>query len=272
MRGSLRQFAPAAPPVPRLAIVRLAALALPLLGGCRREPSPEQVQQVLVAHPEIVAAAVKAHPREVFEALQGAAQELQAADARRGDSLRTERFFANPLKPEIAGRAALGAATAPVTIVEYTDFQCPYCRVERDSLVALLKEYAGKVRLVVKQFPLDIHPHARAAALMFEAIARQDPAAAYRFYDDCYTNQAALGRDGLAFLRAAAQRSGVDVNRAVKDAASPALDAVVNADLAEVEKFGFNGTPAFLINGVPLTGARPLSQFRAIIDRHLAAR
>jgi protein-disulfide isomerase len=252
------------------------AIAGVLLGCNRRSPSPDELRDMLIAHPDILYSAIRAHPAEFMLVVQGAARAAQgqnAAISARDDSLRIEAELRNPKVPVIEHRAVLGNPRAPITIVEYTDFQCPYCRQEKGVLADLMKHYGDSVRLLVKQMPItQLHPHAMAAALMFEAVARQDPMKAFQLYDDLYENQERLDRDGQAYLEAAVGRLGIDSARALRDQHSAEIQAVVDADLKEGEGFGFTGTPGFLVNGVSLQGAYPLESFVRLIDRQLAAR
>jgi protein-disulfide isomerase len=251
-----------------------ALLVAALAAGCSRAPAPGELQRTLEQHPEILAAAIRAHPEAIMDALNAAAGVAQtsAAERQRKEAMaRIEAGFAHPFQPTIEHRAVLGNPAAPITVVEYTDFQCPYCLRERDVLRQVMEKYGDRVRLLVKQSPLDIHPHAMAAALMYEAIARQSPTLAYRFYDELYSNQEQLDRSGDAFLAVAAKRVGADVPRALADAHGSEVRATVEADLDEFQRFGFTGTPGLLVKGVPLQGAHPLASFDEIIGRQLAA-
>ena len=242
-----------------------------LLGviACSRDPSPAALQRTLSAHPEVLTAAIKAHPTEFMQAVNAAFQASQAAEQQSAaDKLESE--FRNPRQPDLTGRVGLGNPSAPVTIVEYTDFECPYCRRSVAVLQELLEQYQGKVRLVVKQTPLDMHPNAMPAALMFEALALQNGATAFKFYELMYAEQERLTKEGQRFVEEAARRVGADVPRALRDQGSEAVRARVAADVAEGQAFGFTGTPAFLVNGVSLQGAHPATSFVPIIDRHLA--
>ncbi|MDQ6633552.1 MAG: thioredoxin domain-containing protein [Gemmatimonadota bacterium] len=240
------------------------------------EPSAEQIKAVLVRKPEILYAAIEAHPAEFMAVVDKAARATQSsrqAQATLNDSLRIEDELKHPKVGAIDHRAVLGNPTAPITIVEYTDLQCPYCRQEREVLVQLFKHYGDRVRLVVKQMPVtELHPHAMDGALMFEAVARQDPNKAYRLYDDVYEHQETFSKEGQAYLERAVARLGADLPRALRDQRSDAVRALVAADMAEGKRFGFTGTPGFLVNGVSLQGAYPLAAFEQLIDRQLAAR
>ncbi|MEP6689910.1 MAG: thioredoxin domain-containing protein [Gemmatimonadaceae bacterium] len=259
-----------------VATARVAVAALSLSGCLQRDPSPEQIQALLVQKPEILYAAIEAHPAEFLAVLNKAAKAAQGSQQAmqvQAESIRIEQELRSPRHAVIDHRAVLGNPAAPVTIIEYTDFECPYCRQERDVLVELFKLYGDKLRLVVKQMPVtELHPRAMAAALMFEAVARQDPNKAYRFYDDIYEHQEQLQRNGQQFLEDAAKRAGADVERARRDQASDAIKAIVAADMSEGKSFGFTGTPGFLVNGVSLQGAYPLAAFQSLIDRQLNAR
>ena len=85
--------------------------------------------------------------------------------------------------PKAEGRIVRGNPAAPVTIVEFTDFQCPYCSAGAQTLSAMMKKYEGKVKLTVRHYPLPFHPSALPAALYFEGIAVQSPEKAWQFYD-----------------------------------------------------------------------------------------
>jgi protein-disulfide isomerase len=245
-------------------------LAAAVVVSC--SPSPTRLRDEVVKHPDIVLAAIEAHPEAFISALQkAAARASAAATSPAAIKARMDTAFAHRQVPVIEHRAVLGNPSAPVTIVEYSDFQCPYCRSVREVLVQLMREYGDSVRLVVKHTPLeDIHPVAMPAALMFEAVARQDPMAAYRFYDDLFANQERLDAEGERYLPVAAHAAGVDSARARVAAGSAEVRAVVEADLDEGRRFGFTGTPGFLINGVALMGAHPIGDFEQIINRHLA--
>ncbi len=250
-------------------------IGLLALAGCSSpSATPEQLRSALLSHPDILYSVVRAHPDSFIAILTAAARDRQRREQAvsvMADSLRIEHELAHPRLVPTAGRAGFGDPSAPVTIVEYTDFQCPYCRQERDVLVEVLKAYPGRVRLVVKQLPVETHQHAYAAAVMFEAVARQDPAAAYRLYDLLYTNQEQFNTRGEAYLADAVKQAGADLARAQGEAASEAVKATVAADVAEATKLGFTGTPGFLINGVSLQGAYPRGVFDRVINRELAA-
>ena len=192
------------------------------------------------------------------------------AKSQEDEGKKRDEEFKNPLKPELeSGRASLGPADAKVTIVEYSDFECPYCTKGYKTIKEVLQAYPNQVRVIFKHLPLDFHPKALPAAKYFEAIAKQGAEKAYKFHDLVFESQDKLREKGEVFLKEAAKKAGADMKKVEKDIASPEVAAQVSKDTAEAQKFGMSGTPGFLINGVSLRGAYPFSEFKSIIDRHL---
>ena len=169
-------------------------------------------------------------------------------------------------KPE--GRIVRGNPAAPVTIVEFTDFQCPYCSVGARTVSAMMAKYEGKVNLVVKHYPLPSHPAALPAALYFEAIALQSPDKAWQFYDAVFANARRLV-EGEDFLKTVAAGVGADMARLEKDARSPEIYKKIAADKQEFEQAKYDGVPVFVINGKVLVGAQPPAKFIEAIDAAL---
>jgi len=254
--------------------LRRHALALLLcLAACRaRTPSPDELKATLVAHPDILFAVIKAHPAEFFQVVQSAAQQVQgtADGAARKDSIRTEEDLAHPKQPEIGpGHATLGPANAPIVIFEYTDFQCPYCRRSVPVIQELMRRYDGRIRLVLKQTPLQIHAHAMIGAQYFEAVLRQDSGKAWQLFDVLFDNQERLEKEGQSYLDEAVKQVGADLPRVQRDAQSPEIKAIIAADLAEFQSFEFTGTPGFIVNGVRIEGSYPVDAMSGIIERTL---
>ena len=252
---------------------RLSLVLLLCAAACRsRAPSPDELRATLVAHPDFLFAVIKAHPAEFFQVVQAAAAQYQgtADAAARKDSIRLEDDLAHPKQPAITpGRATLGPANAPIVITEYSDFECPYCRRSIPVIRELFKRYDGRIRLVLKQTPLNIHPHAMAAAQYFEAVLLQDSQKAWQLFDVLFNNQSRLEKEGQAYLDEAVKQVGADLPRARRDAASPAIQAIIAADLAEFQSFEFTGTPGFVVNGVRVEGSYPVEAMSGIIERTL---
>jgi len=164
--------------------------------------------------------------------------------------------------------AFLGNADAPVEIIEFSDYQCPFCgRFWSQTLPALKSEYidTGKGKLVYRDFPhTSIHPMAMPAAEAAECVRDQGGDTAYfEMHDAIFESQAALS-DSL--LRKLASDLGYDINGCLD---SGEFTSEVQNDLSDGQAAGGRGTPYFVINGIPLSGAQPFSAFKQVIDAEL---
>ena len=150
------------------------------------------------------------------------------------------------LAPPVGARDhALGTADAPVTLVEYGDFECPFCGRAYPELKHVLRELGAKVRFVFRHFPLsEEHPHAQHAAEVAEAAAAQGKF--WEMHDLLYQRQAALGDDDLVRY---ARELGLDAERVRRELVTHAHAARVREDFVSGTKSGVSGTPRFFING-----------------------
>jgi len=163
-----------------------------------------------------------------------------------------------------------GRPDAPVTIVEYADFQCLYCRASQETMDRALREYEGKVRLVFKQYPLSSHPWGAKTALLSECARRQKPEVFWKLHD-FYFNQA-KGFDVDTILQQTQEvlkNDGLDVEKLNKCYLEEEAGPSIKKSLDEGKSIGVRGTPAFLVNDVFLTGALPYPVLNAIILEEL---
>ena len=157
-----------------------------------------------------------------------------------------------------------GPNTALVTVVVFSDFQCPFCGRVEPTLDALRTRYGDDIRFVWKNEPLPFHPLARPAAqLAMEALAQRGHAGFWRAHDLLFQHNTALNRPDLDGY---ARTLGLDLARVRAALDGNTHDAEVNADHALAQQLGVDGTPAFFINGRKLVGAKPLEAFVALID------
>jgi protein-disulfide isomerase len=167
----------------------------------------------------------------------------------------------------LAGRGhSKGPENAAVTVVEFSDYECPFCRRAEPTVEQMLKEYAGKVRFEYRHFPLEsIHPQARGAG---EAAACADEQGRFwEYHAQLFTSGEALAQPKLVEH---ATKLGLDVPAFQECLTTGRGKARVDADLAAGEAAGVTGTPAFFVNGVPYSGAIPIEEFRRAIDAELA--
>ena len=164
-----------------------------------------------------------------------------------------------------SGHPTLGSKDAPITIVEFTDFQCPFCKATQATLKGLRTKYGDKIRVVHMDYPLPFHNHALDAAKAARCANDQDKF--WQFHDSLFENQ---GKLAPADLKATAKTLGMNTTKFDACFDSAKYDSQIKADQAAGEKIGVDGTPAFFIDGRPLTGAQPAPKFEELIDDELA--
>jgi protein-disulfide isomerase len=176
-------------------------------------------------------------------------------------------------KINVTGEPFKGAKDAKVTIVEYSEFQCPYCKRGFDTIEQqVLKNYEGKVKFYFKQFPLPFHPWAQPAAIASECAKVQKPEAYWKVYEEYFNHQAEVN---LQNVKEKAQEylkdTGIDMAKWNTCYDNKETLPKVTAQHAEGQSLGVTGTPAFFINGRMLVGAQPFEQFKNVIDDELAS-
>jgi protein-disulfide isomerase len=159
---------------------------------------------------------------------------------------------------------AKGPPTAKVTIVEFSEFQCPFCTRVLPTLTQLMNDYPNQVRIVFKHNPLPFHKDAPAAAAA--SLAAGEQGKFWEMHDKLFANQRALSR---ADLERYAQELGLDVNAFKASLDANKHKAQIDRDMATARQFGAFGTPTFFINGRKLAGAQPVDRFKAIIDEEI---
>jgi protein-disulfide isomerase len=204
-----------------------------------------KVLEIIEKNPQAILASVDAYQKEQ----QQASKEL------------VETLKTNPLS--IIGQSpTTGSEARNIVLVEFSDFQCPFCAKAHDTLKQFMKEHGNEVTLVYKHLPLDIHPEAFPAAQASWAAGRQNKF--WEYHDLLFTNQKKLGD---AFYQEAAQQLSLNLEKFNQDRQSPASTEAVSADQKLGETLGITGTPFFLMNGVPIRGAQPLEGFTQVLSQ-----
>jgi protein-disulfide isomerase len=237
----------------RLALAGPASLAIVLaLGGCRKDGGDPAVP------PDDAPAGHSADAA----GLPGFDVSDDGKGGRGGESARPdvphERFYV-----EVGDAPTRGSADAPVTIVAFYDFECPYCERGHRTMERLEKEYAGKLRVAYKAFPLAFHSQALLAALAVRSAQAQG-----KFWE---LHDHLFDQEEIDFRRmpAYAEAVGVDVRKLAEDIDTLRFGPAVRADLRQGLRLGVRGTPAYFINGRMISGAKPISELRAMIDEEL---
>jgi protein-disulfide isomerase len=166
--------------------------------------------------------------------------------------------------PVTAAQPIRGPEDALVTIVQFSDFQCPFCSRVEPTMDQLLKDYGNKIRIVWRNNPLPFHPNAMPSAeLAMEAFTQGGSAKFWAAHKKIFDNQRAIER---ADLDKYAGELGLDLNKYKQTVASHPYEAKIKADQELGQRLGAGGTPAFFINGRFLSGAQPIERFKEVID------
>ena len=240
------------------------ALSLPLPAPAADEPSPEiveTVRQVLLAHPEIILQALAKDRVALYRLV---AQGNRILQRRRWEEVVRQRVK-DPLRPTLDPRRVwAGDPDAPNVIVEYSDFLCSACAQGARYLDELLAKYPHCFRVLLKHSPGS--ELSEDIAIYYEAIGRQSPAKARRFAEMLFRNQEEVKQKKLLAVERMVAGLGLDKKRFRRDLADKALRQRVQADAAEAERFGLEGTPIFIVNGVPLMGAATVEIFEDLFQ------
>jgi protein-disulfide isomerase len=192
-----------------------------------------------------------------------------------GDLVDTSVHPGKPVmdKINLKDEPASGAKDAKVTIVEYSDFQCPYCKKGYDTIEQqVLKQYDGKVKFYFKSFPLPMHPWAQPASIAAECAKIQKPDAYWKLYHSFFEHQAEVNPQNVKDKSTEYLKdSGIDMAKWNDCFDNKKTLDRVNAQQQEGAGIGVQGTPAFFINGRFLNGAMPFDRFKEIIDDELAS-
>ncbi|MBI4034913.1 MAG: DsbA family protein [Candidatus Chisholmbacteria bacterium] len=199
------------------------------------------------------------------EKVEGGAQQPEITEAAELTSDQWQKLLVNPA-------ATQGEEGARVTMVEFTDYQCPFCkRAFEQTYPELVKKYidAGKMRYVVRDLPLSFHQNAKPAALAARCAGEQGKY--WQMHDQLFKNQdqwVNLSQLGETF-KSYARQLGLNQNQFGSCFDEEKYNGVIEADLALANQLGATGTPTFFINGRSLVGAQPLAAFESVIEEEL---
>lgn len=230
-----------------------------------QEAMREAVRRVLKENPNLVLDILKEHSETVLEI----AQQGNMLRKRKAMLAQWEQDARQPKNLDLAERVFRGKATAPVTIVAYSDFTCPYCRQAEYVILQLLKKYDGKIRVTFKSLPKE-DPYSLAAAKFATAAFMLDPVKGWEFFDALFAGMEVLERDGETFLKETAEKVGFDFKKLKAEAGSQAVQARLDADRKEADSYGISGTPYFMVNDLLVRGAVAKDLFEEAIDMALA--
>ena len=235
-----------------------------IIAGPRRQEQP-----FLVSSDDTKLYMIRGNPLDVSRSEADVKAELERRTAEKEKQAVGRR---QELAEAIVGLPVRGNPEAPVTIVEFSDFQCPYCARGAKTIDQIVEKYPEDVKLVFKHLPLNFHPWAKSAAIASVCAGEQSHEAFWTLHDQYYGNQKQITPDNvLAKSKEYLKDSGIDLEKwsacaeDKESEANKAAVAAVEADIALAGKHGVRGTPGFFINGRFLSGAQPITAFEPLI-------
>ncbi len=195
---------------------------------------------------------------------------IQAHLAKLTKSEPVEVYFKKPrmdIQVEVGENAPiLGKSDAPVTIVEFSDFQCPFCSRGAETMHQVKKKYGNKVKIAFRHFPLPMHTEADEASAAAMCVHEQNKDKFWKYHDILFKNQDKMDDESLAKY---AKEVGVDEKKFKECYDSKKYVDLVKKDMEYGEKLGVRSTPTFFVNGQLVSGALPIESFSEIIDEEL---
>ena len=189
---------------------------------------------------------------------------LKAADDSRWGHIEPTKLLEDPVTIPVAGAPVTGPANARITLVEFSDFQCPYCVKAVAQIKAVMKAYPRDVKLIFKEFPLDSHSQAAGAAVA--AVAAQQQGKFWEMHDALFAHRNDLSRKALFDV---AGSVGLDMKRFAADFDSNDAKKLVIRDINDGNKVGVEGTPTIFIDGRRYNGSLALDALKPVLDKEL---
>ncbi|SMF36662.1 DsbA family protein [Desulfovibrio gilichinskyi] len=236
----------------------------PMLAQAETNPDStvrNEVITVLKDNPGLILKALKGHEEELYDLMQIGLEKKNKAKIRE----RQIKQLSTPYMPLLmVGRPVWGNPNGDISIFAYSDFQSASC-LKADKTVQELLKADPNVNYHYRHNPQGFHRMSRPAAQYYEALARQNTQKAIAFKDMLFTSQSKINKTGLKELDGLVLKIGGDLARLHKDINSDQVNSIIARDVNEAKKFGFTASPVFIINGLTVTGAAPLSEFQEVI-------
>jgi len=233
-----------------LALVMPLVLTLSTMAGAADVATDAALEQKILE-------VIRKHPREIMESITAYQRAQQTSRDQALAKRVAEQVGKLPQEQFLGASPARGAAARKLVLVEFSDFQCPYCKRAHEVVTRFMDKHADEVTLVYKHLPLvDLHPEAANAAMAAWAAHQQGKF--WEFHDALFAGQDKLGEQ---YYQDLATRFGLDVERFNRDRRSDPGRAAVNADLDLAQKLGLTSTPTFVLNTIAVPGAVPIEVF-----------
>ncbi len=226
------------------------------------EEMVKTLQRIFSERPDLIINVLRENSELVLDIAQ------EGSTKRRVRTLEAQwrKDMETPKEVAINDRPILGPKDAPITVIEFSDFTCPYCAQAAKTLKQIMKSYGNKVRLIFKHTPLGGGPTSILASEYVIAAGFQSHEKAWKLYDACFEKRDELLAKGEVFLKDEASKLGLDVVKLARDAKNKKTKQILEQDLADAKKLDVEGTPYFIVNNAIVRGALPLELFKSVFE------
>lgn len=200
----------------------------------------------------------------IVDAIRHGKSEKDALAAAKAWQLQPPPLLESPVSIPVAGAPFTGSNNPKLTLIEFSDFQCPYCAAAVPEIRAILKAYPADVKLIFKEFPLEIHSQSDLAAAA--AIAAHKQGKFWAMHDEMYAHPEDLSRKAILAM---AKKSGLDVDRFESDLDSTEVRETVVRDVQDGDRAGVDGTPTIFVNGQRYNGPIRFDSLKPVLEGEL---
>ena len=229
--------------------------------------TPDELRQLLRDNPGILMDVLPEHSEELLGIVQDGAIKRRTKNVVTG----WQKDLEKPKNINLDGHIIRGNPDAPVTVVSFSDFTCPYCQRGAEEVRKLMLAKGDKVRFIFKHFPREDELPAMQASQSFIAAGLQSPEQAWVLYDLLFQNEALVLKEGEEAIKRLAASAGLDMKRLAADLKNNTPAKIINADIAEALRLGVEGTPTFFINDLVISGVPTSDLLNQAFDMVLKA-
>jgi len=231
--------------------------------GCQNKPAKEEIGQYIKENPNLILEILKDHPQEIFEIAQTGQQikSNRALAERRDKELKNPITFHNQQSRFFKPGATVDA---PVQIVLFSNFQCPFCKKSAQLIDQISESYPGKVNILFRHLSSDSLSFQQ--ALLFETVGLENPEKAWKLHDFMFNNQKEIRKD-QSILKQELKKMGLELTS--KDIENPKALSHLQSDNEEAQRLHINRTPTLFVNGITITGQDFLKDMVGIIEKSL---
>ena len=246
-------------------VLNLSTVTPALAQSLSEQEFKTMLQRALKDNPDLVMNVLREHSAEVLDIAQQGNEEKKKPYLL--NKWKEEAKVSKPIKVE--NRPTKGDPNAPVLIAVFSDFSCPHCAKASRVIEEALVSYPTKVRFIFKHRLVKGYEHSRLAAEYFVAASMQDEYKAWALYKGLYDGREQLIEKGEKFIVPLAKSVGLDTSKLAQDAASAKVKKIIDEDMEEAKKFGFDGAPYVMVNNLVLEGAPSPTTLNLAIDEAL---